>query len=154
MHAAHKSSVQSTPASRSVAMPGHRPHPSYALPMNVLYIIQCLQSIAPSKLFIFNKFQLTMNLYVLQTLSSNFLSNCGLFLPLHYESSIEQNYTLHGGKSVLLFAGNCRPSLYTNTCMMSSKLNMQNMYIYICPQKYQHVILIKQEHFTLDLYMS
>ena len=44
----------------------HRPHPSYALPMNVPnHITQCLLTIASSKLFIFNKFQLIMNLYVL-----------------------------------------------------------------------------------------
>ena len=53
---------------RVQAVPGRRPHPSYALPMNVPnHIIQCLLSIASSKLFIFNKFQLIMNLYVLDS---------------------------------------------------------------------------------------
>ena len=40
MHAAHKSSVQSTPTSRSVAMPEHRLQPiAMPLSMNVPYSV-------------------------------------------------------------------------------------------------------------------
>ena len=35
MHAAHKSLVKSTPASRSVAMPWHYLQPSYTMPYSV-----------------------------------------------------------------------------------------------------------------------